>query len=332
MPRPRKGPRLYLDKRHGYVIRDGSHFERTGCTESQLTEAEKRLAEYIGDKHKPQANAAPLIADVLLAYLNEHLAHSRSRSKAVPVTNLAAWWGDKRVSDITSANCRAYIAHKGKHTVAARRDLQSLKAAVHYWHKSEYGPLDRVPAIVMPPAPESRERWLTRSELARLLWAARRTPHLRRFILIGYYTGSRSGVVRELQWSWIDWNRGTMRRRAIGEAEQSNKRRPRVRLGKRILAHLRRWHRLDGPHANHVVHYNGQPIRRELHSFDRAVARAGLGDNVVVHTLRHSRATYLMQSGADPWEVSGHLGMSIQTLTRTYGHHHPDYQKNVADL
>jgi integrase len=51
-----------------------------------------------------------------------------------------------------------------------------------------------------------------------------------------------------------------------------------------------------------------------------------------VHTLRHSRATYLMQSGADPWEVSGHLGMSIQTLTRTYGHHHPDYQKNVADL
>jgi hypothetical protein len=231
MPRPRKGPRLYLDAKHGYVIRDGGVFIRTGCAQHQLAVAEKQLAEYIGKKHQPQASPAPLIADVLLVYLNEHLAHSRSRSKATPVTNLAAWWGDKRVSDITSASCRAYIAHKGERTVAARRDLQTLKAAVNYWHKSEYGPLDRVPAVVMPPAPESRERWLTRSELARLLWAARRTPHLRRFILIGYYTGSRSGVVRELQWSWIDWNGGTMRRRAIGEAEQSNKRRPREGSG-----------------------------------------------------------------------------------------------------
>jgi integrase len=185
----------------------------------------------------------------------------------------------------------------------------------------------------MPPAPAPRERWLTRQELAQLLWAARRTPHLARFILVSYYTGSRSGAVRELQWTWVDFSACTMRRRAIGEAEHATKRRPIVRLGKRILSHLRRWKRLDGPLAKYVVHYDGAPIKRELrHSWRRAVEKAGLDSEVIPHALRHSRATHLMQRGADIWQVAGHLGMTATTLQRTYGHHHPDFQKSVADL
>lgn len=328
MPRKSKGARLYFDTTRGeWVIRDGTRFQRTGCPEGARLEAEQKLGEYIGEKYKPQQNSAPSIAEVLLAYWNEHLSHGASkRANKSTITNLTAWWGEKLVSDITPENCRAYVAQKGEYVVAARRDLQSLKAAVNHWHKSEYGPLDRLPVVLMPPAPDGRQRWLTRDEIARLLWAARRTPHLRRFILISYYTGSRSAAVRELEWMWIDFNASTMRRRAPGKAEQKNKRRPLVRLGNRILSHLRRWKRLDGPHAKYVVHYDGQPIRRELrHSWHRAVKLAELDGEVIPHTLRHSRATRLMQAGSDPFEAAGSLGMSVQTLLRTYGHHHPDF-------
>jgi hypothetical protein len=38
-----------------------------------------------------------------------------------------------------------------------------------------------------------------------------------------------------------------------------------------------------------------------------------------------------MQAGEDKWEVAGFAGMSIETLERTYGHHHPDHQANVGD-
>jgi integrase len=54
--------------------------------------------------------------------------------------------------------------------------------------------------------------------------------------------------------------------------------------------------------------------------------------DVTPHTLRHTRATWLMQSGIDPWEAAGHLGMSMETLQRVYGKHHPDYQKNAAEI
>jgi hypothetical protein len=39
-----------------------------------------------------------------------------------------------------------------------------------------------------------------------------------------------------------------------------------------------------------------------------------------------------MQKGVDPWKAAGHLGMSVETLLRVYGHHHPDYQKEAAEV
>ena len=186
--------------------------------------AEARLAAYLAKAHA-QARTAPLVADILLVYANEHLPHTRSaKNAAYNVGNLSKWWGHKRLSDLTARNCRAYAAEKTP--AAARRDLEVLRAAIGYWHR-EYGPLPSIPAVTLPPKSAPRERWLTRNEAARLLWAARRTPHLARFILLGIYTGSRSGALLAAQWSWVDLIGGTMHRRAPGTAENAQKRSPR---------------------------------------------------------------------------------------------------------
>ena len=243
------------------------------------------------------------------------------------VAALARGWAGKRVSDISSASCRLYATDRKP--TAARSELEKLAAALNHWHR-EYGPLRAIPAITMPPKPAPRERWLTRQEAARLLWAARRTPHLARFILIGLYTGSRAGAIRELQWSWIDLSSGIMRRRAPGSPEASNKRKPPVRLGPRILAHLRRWKRLDGAAGRYIVNWQGQPIKDAFRtSWPRAIAKAGLS-GVSPHTLRHTRATWLMQAGIDIWEAAGSLGMSTRTLEAVYGHQHPDWQRAAS--
>lgn len=331
MPRPRKPPRLYLDPvRREWVIRDGGRFIRTRCAQADTTSAERVLREYLGDKHKPKAGPDPLIVDVLLLYAQEHVPTIRSHSYLHCVEKLAEWWGDKRVSAITETNCRAYV--KGRARFSGRLHLEVLRAALGYWHRSRNGPLGVLPHIFLPPKAEPRERWLTRNELARLLWAARRNLYLRRFILLGIYTGTRSGAIFDLQWSWIDLERGHMRRRAPGEAERATKRRPPVRLGKRILAHLRRWKRIDGKVSSYVVHKHGQPIKFHMYpSWRAACAAAGLDRSVTPHTLRHTRATVLMQKGIDVWQASGHLGMSPATLQNTYGHHHPDWQGDAAE-
>lgn len=134
-----------------------------------------------------------------------------------------------------------------------------------------------------------------------------------------------------MTWDQIDLQKGVMHRRASGMAEDARKRTPPVRLGKRILAHLRRWKRLDGDEVRYLCHYDGARVTKLRRSFPQAAKRAGL-KGVTPHTLRHTRATWLMQAGIDDWEAAGSLGMSVETLRRVYGHHHPDFQKRAAEV
>lgn len=329
MPRRSQGARLYLDpERKQWVIRDGTSFIRTGCPESDHANAEKQLAEYIGGKYRPAPSASPLIADVLLVYGKEHLPSTRAAAKAAHnISNLSPFWASKTVADVTGPNCKEYA--KDRPPVAARRDLEVLRAAIYYWHE-HYGPLARMPAISLPAKPAPRERWLTRAEARRLRLAAKDTPHLYRFIVLALKTGSRSGVLLKLEWSWIDLERGLMSRRAPGEAEIGTKRTPPVRLGRAVLHLLRRWKEQDGK-VKHVVHYNGLPVKKLRRSFETACKAAEL-EGVSPHTLRHTRATWLMQKKIDLWQASGHLGMSVRTLETTYGKHSPDYQKDASDV
>ena len=266
---------------------------------------------------------------MLLAYLKEVVPTKRTaRNLRYNVAALERWWGDKKVSDVTAANCRAYAATKTPS--AALVDLKRLQAAINHWHK-EHGPLAVVPRLTMPAPPAPRTRWLTNREAARLLWEVRRVEYLKRLILLGLHTGSRPGVILALKWDQIDLNAGILHRRAERAAGALNKQAPPVRLGRKILAHLRRWHRMDGGKCALVVHYNGVQMASPHQSWRMACNRAGLR-HVTPHTLRHTRATWLMQKGAPIWDVAGHLGMTVKTLEAVYGHHHPSFQSTVADL
>jgi integrase len=123
--------------------------------------------------------------------------------------------------------------------------------------------------------------------------------------------------------------RGRYYRRKQGDAK-TNKRQPTVPIPARLLAHLRRWHRID-PEAKHFVEYNGGPVTSVKTAFKSAVSLAGLGPGISPHTLRHTAATWLMQRGADPWQAAGYLGMSLEVLLNTYGHHHPDYLSDAVE-
>ena len=334
MPRRRSPPRLYCDPtRRDWVIRDGALFVRTGLPESERAAAERKLAAYLSEKHEPPRSDDPLIADCVGLYAREHAPHTATarRSIVYHLKHLLEWWGERHLSDVSATTCREYARATGSASYA-RRCLETLGAAIRYYSKVKRVPLQV--DIWLPPRPEPRARWLTRSEVAKLLKAARRHEHLKRFILIGIYTGSRSKNILGLRWDMIDLVAGTMRRRPYGVAESKTKRAPLVRLGRRILAHLRRWRRLDDPRSPLVVHYSGAQITRAFSmTWPEAVAAAGLaGTGVTPHTLRHSRATWLLQRGVDPWQAAGHLGMTVRMLEQTYGHHAPDWQKDAAEV
>lgn len=368
MPRAGKGPRLYLrPPQRGaagsspiWTIRDGNRFISTGCGPDAREDAERALARYISEKHDPKRGERGLaqvpIADVLNIYLTDVAPHkAEPRKIAARAIRLLEWWGDKTLADVTGSACRAYVAHRGN-AGGARRDLQDLSAAIRHHHKEG---LHRASvAVWLPPAGKRRERWLTRSEIARLVWTAwrmreqmrrshsdknaarlptrkRTGKHIARAILFAYYTGSRIGTVLTASWhaaagrSYIDIDRGVFYRLPEGKRETA-KRQPPVRLSSRMLAHVRRW-RDRKLCASHVVEWEGKPVRSIKTAFGRIVDAAGLGDDVSPHTLRHSRATHMKQAGVSSWEVAGALGMSEAMVEKVYGHHDPNHLSRAVN-
>jgi integrase len=158
--------------------------------------------------------------------------------------------------------------------------------------------------------------------------------HLARFILMGVYTGSRSGAIFTASIyvganrSFVDLDNGIFYRLAEG-ATETNKRQPPAPIPPRLLAHLRRW-KAKGIIAQYVVEWEGKPVRSIKVAWKRAVALSGISKKITPHTLRHTAATWLMQQGVDSWEAAGYLGMSEQMLREVYGHHHPDFLRNAA--
>ena len=347
MPRRKLPPRLAIreedDGSRWWVIRDGQRYERTGCPESDPAGAASRLKEYLDRKAAESFVASGAsdparvtLGEVLMLYhAHKHGSTPRPAAFAAMVARLNEFWGAKLVSDVKGKACRDYRALRGSDS-AARRDLECLRAAVSYYGK-EHG-LTVAPRFTLPPKSTARTRWLTRQEAARLLWACRsdwKRRHLARFILIGLYTGTRHTAILSLQWmpntqgGWVDLERGVMHRRGERERE-TKKRRPPTRIPSRLLAHLRRWRRMDKG-LRHVVHYLGEPVTRIDNGFRGVRETAGLDADVTAHTLRRTRATWLAQAGVPVWEAAGSLGMTADVFEAHYGMHCPDFQKRAAD-
>jgi|DEB0MinimDraft_3_1074331.scaffolds.fasta_scaffold00010_12 integrase len=348
MPARSKGPRLYLRRRKGresvWVIRDGTTEESTGCGPGDNQAAQEALADYIARKYQPIKRESKLaripVADVISIYLTEHAPHTKSCEWLLYTgEQIVIWWGDKTLADVRGQTCRAYAewrCARGVSGQTARHDLTTLRAALMYYHR-EYGPLDAVPAVTLPRKSDPRSRWLTRSEAARLLWAARKQEHLKRFILIGLYSGTRSEAIRLLRWipsldaGWVDLDRGVLHRRGAGEQDTS-KRRPPAKIHRRLRPFLARWQASDlSQGIAHVCHYKAGRITKLRRSWRTACNAAGLGADVTPHVLRHTCVTWLLQAGVPTWEVAGFVGMSEETVRRVYGHHSPDYQEGAAN-
>jgi integrase len=263
MPRRGKGARLWLQparrdhsgailERPVWVIRDGAIKRSTGAGESETAQAEAALADYIISKSKAPrtGNRHPsviAIADVVSIYTDDVVsAHARPSETAARLERVLDHFGEQTLAHLNARTCKDYVSARGSES-AARRELEDLRAAVrHHW---EAGLCSALTPVVLPDRSPPRERWLTRQEAAKLLWAAWRlrqpqhgaiteratAQHVARFVLLAIYTGSRAGAIcgaalyPTVGKGWIDLENGVFYRRPAGRRE-TKKRQPPVRL------------------------------------------------------------------------------------------------------
>ena len=198
MPRRSKGARLQLkaarrDKsgkithQATWIIRDNGRDVGTGCAANEIATAERKLEDYIASKYTPKRRVRHIddipIADVLSIYLDAQLEKFRDRFKVdsesedtIPairkfkkrIERLNVWWGAKMLGEVNGEACRAY-RKKRRNRGGARRDLEDLRAAIG--HHAAEGYHREIVKVPLPEKGEPRDKWLTRSDAAKLIWA-----------------------------------------------------------------------------------------------------------------------------------------------------------------
>jgi site-specific recombinase XerD len=158
---------------------------------------------------------------------------------------------------------------------------------------------------------------MSESEVERLLNAA--SPLRDRAILeTAYATGMRLGEVLRLKVSDIDSRRMTIR------VEQGKGRKDRyVMLSASLLETLRSYWRVAKPRVLLFPGLGGnKPLNATIaqRAFGYARERAGITKPVSFHTLRHSFATHLIESGTNVRTIQALLGHRSLQTTERYTH------------
>lgn len=170
---------------------------------------------------------------------------------------------------------------------------------------------------------------LSQEEMQRLFKQLKNKKHLTILICI-YSCGLRISEVLNLKIGDIDSGRMEVRiRGAKGEKDRI------CMLSPVLLKILREYYREYNPklylfEGQYGDSYSASSIRKTL---ERAVAKAGIRKHVVVHTLRHSFGTHLLENGTNLRYIQELMGHGSPKTTEIYTHvAQSDLHKVVSPL
>ncbi len=175
--------------------------------------------------------------------------------------------------------------------------------------------------IEKPMNTNQRQRWLKPHEAKRLLDALfERSVDTHDIAKIALFTGMRQAEILNLTWENID-----RENKVIFLSQTKSGKTRYVYMTEECLEVLNR--RYDKQAFSEKV-FKTNALSK---TFDRTVKQLGFNDNidnplnkVCFHTLRHTFASWQVQSGKSLFEVAGLLGHSSDAMTQRYSHLCPD--------
>jgi integrase len=184
--------------------------------------------------------------------------------------------------------------------------------------------LDKAPALRLYPEPKRRVRWITPEQAQRLLSLL--PEHQRDVVMFALATGLRHGNVLKLEWSQVDLARKVA---WIYGDQAKGGRDIHVSLNDTALDVLKR--QVD-KHPSRVFTFRGKPIAvANTKAWREALKKAGIED-FRWHDLRHTWASWLVQSGV-PLGVIQEMGAwESPEMVRRYAHLSPAVMASYAKV
>lgn len=228
-----------------------------------------------------------------------------------------------RVTDLKAGMIDDYITsleQRGNANGTINRKLAVLSRMLHFAKQREY--LDSIPHIQFKRARQGRDRFMTPEEEARILavlklWSQEAVHDLVVFLVD---TGARVGEALKLEWSDVSVSRVTFRDTKNGTTRA-------VPLTSRVTAMLGR--RIEGQPRPFGLNYT--EVRM---TWERVKLHLGLDKekDFVIHMLRHTCASRLVQRGASIQYVKEWLGHKTLSMTMRYAHLAPESLDSMVAL
>lgn len=312
----------------------GKHRRRLGVAASEVA-ARALLDGWVRRVKLVQADAAQTVGELWKAYEADRLLDGKQpaqfrdswralapRFEALPVDAITA--------DVCRDYTRARIA-QGVSQGTVWTELTKLRSCINWASKRRV--IASAPYVWLPQKPAPKQRVLTPDEAIRLI-AACGMPHVRLFVILALTTGARSGALTSLTWDRVDFEARSIDLRELIPPDPLLKRARKSRAVVPItdLALAALTESKAGALSDHVIEWDGEPVRKVRKGFMAAVCRAGL-DDVTPHTLRHTAASWSYNSTASAEFTARLLGhRDPNTSRQIYAHPDVDSLRPAADV
>lgn len=300
----------------------------------------ERAAHELNDKlglGKQKRQVSPRFTDLAIAYLEAKqgiiAASTEARWKVRMGKTVLPAFGNIMTHEITPEYLDRYVVTRLK-TVkrnSVHRELTDVRSILRWAVKRKLLATNPMEGFEMPKNDDARIRPPSKEEIEAIL--ANSAPHLRRVILISYFTGLRPGCAElfGLEWSTVDLIGRTI---TIASAKKGGLVERTIPLGESFAAMLANWYREDEKiGARYLIHYNGKRVNTVIFAWAKAKKRAGITRRLRLYDLRHRFATTLLENGADLKSVSQLLGHKTVLMTlQCYQHVSSDLKRQAISM
>lgn len=334
------GPKRAFIKLQEYRANAKSGVGPTTYKEEQQLEEEKKKAE--GKKKKQEELDNLTFADFWPDYREGQ--HKSERSLNSEKSHFEKWLnpvlGHLPIRDIKPFHLEK-VKKKMLNAGKSPRTVQYAFATFRQvWNKAKIDDLvhedSPTKKVKLPKFDNKRLRFLTRDETDRLLAELKtKSQTVYNIALLSLHTGMRAGEIFNLTWGDVNLKDEVL---TIRDSKSGKTRYVYLTVDtKSMLGGL---YQEQKPSELVLKNDQGEKITEISNSFQRAVNALGLNNGVTdnrqkvtFHTLRHTFASWLVQSGTDLYTVKELLGHHSIQLTERYSHLRPDgLKKAIQDF